>query len=138
VQYNDIPVSHWISALRISDLYGFDSIRALAIRELSTPKKLDPVPKITLGIEYDVGQWVVSGCEALIIRGNGPRADEAKKLGEDITTMIWDFREEGGRRSYSHSTLQKKIAKAFKSFNYCVTFRVDKQHVQGQWSWDSD
>jgi hypothetical protein len=102
-------------------VYGFDSIRELAIRELSTPKKLDPVPNITLGIEYDVEQWVVSGCEALIIRGNGPRVDEAKVLGEETTTLIWDLREQGGRR-YARSTLRKKVAQAFKSFDYCVTF----------------
>jgi hypothetical protein len=132
MQYNDILVSHWISALKISDMYGFDSIRELAIRELSTPKKLEPVLGILLGINYNVGQWVVSGCGALINRGNGPRADEAKLLGEDITTLIWDLREQGGR-NYADSTLQKRIVKAFKSLPYHVTF--DKQHVGQRWDY---
>jgi hypothetical protein len=102
-------------------MYGFDSIRELAIRELSTPNKLDPMVNIYLGKNYNVGHWVLSGCEALITRAIGPRAYEAKLLGEDITTMIWDLREQGGWNP-TDSTLQKMIAKAFKSFDCCVTF----------------
>jgi hypothetical protein len=126
VQYNDITISHWISALEISDMYGFDSIRELAIRELSTPDKLDPVLWILLGIEYNVGHWVVSGCEVFITRDNGPRADEAKRLGEDITSIIWDMRDEY-RAYYPDSRPWRHIVKAFESGDYGVSF---DEHVE--------
>ena len=74
-------------------MWEFRAVRELTIEELSKPNSLDDVSKILLGIKYGIPQWFLSGCEQLVNRERGPRDTEARLLGEDITTRIWDLRE---------------------------------------------
>jgi len=124
VRYNDITTEEWKSILKLSAMWEFDSVRELAIQELTAANKLDPVSSILLGLEYDVAQWLIAGCSHLIVRNAGPRAEEAKMLGEDLATLIWDLREQkiwtfGRRDSFN---LRANIANAFNGYH--VTFNV--------------
>jgi len=120
VQYNEISGEDWRSVLKLSDMWNFDAIRELAIRELSTSDKLDPVSQILLGIKYNVGQWVIDGCTIFMTRLRGPKAEEAKLLGEEITTIIWNLREKSGWNLVNG--MKATVAKAFADYSESVTF----------------
>jgi hypothetical protein len=71
-------------------MWEVTALRSLAISHLN---KLDTIEMILLGDEYRVLQWFVGGCTKLIVRGQGPTAEEAALLGVGLTVQIYGIRE---------------------------------------------
>jgi len=103
-------------------MWEFKSVRELTIGELTKSNLLDDVSKILLGIKYGIPQWFLSGCKRLVTRDKGPRETEARLLGEDITTKIWDLRERRIRTMGSEFStgfnLEATINSLFKEYSH--------------------
>jgi hypothetical protein len=71
-------------------MWEVTNIRNLAIKYLN---KLDEVEMILLGTQFQVTQWVITGCFKLITRSCGPTAKETNQLGIDFVVKIYGLRE---------------------------------------------
>jgi len=98
-------------------MWEFKTVRDLTIGELTKPNVLDDISKILLSIKYGVPHWFLSGCEQLVTRDKGPRDTEARLLGEEISTKIWDLRER--RIKVVHG-----ITREYPSFNLEATINA--------------
>lgn len=83
----------WTSVLKLSTLWRFGELRREAIEEL-TKLECSPVDKITLGREYCVEAWLVSGYKELIERETSLTQKEKSKLGASNALKIYEAREE--------------------------------------------
>lgn len=77
----------WSSVLRLSTMWGFARIRAIAITKLSE-LSLDPIDKIILAKQHDVGEWLAPALNEVARR-------EASICLDDVTRLEpvvgWDF-----------------------------------------------
>lgn len=130
LRYDDITIEDWKSALKLSVMWNFESV---GIRELNASNKLDAVSKILLSIKYDKATWLISGCNHFIDRDSGPRKEEAELLGTDITTRIWDLREQKIlstiKKSQGPRDMKANIEAAFTG--YAVNFNPEPEGVPG-------
>jgi hypothetical protein len=82
----------WTSVLKLSHLFGFASMRALAIKRLLP--LTSPVDKIVLGLEYGIKDWLpqayIDLCEADLL----PSVDDSRRLGFEVFANIARAREE--------------------------------------------
>ena len=111
-------VDDWKSVLNLSTMWEFSTLRDLSIEYLGKPGMLDPVSKMLLGMKYHITHWLISGCDQLLNRTEGPRAEEAEQLGTVVTIKIYDLREvriAARLRGYNFDP-SKAIQAAFKDY----------------------
>lgn len=101
-------------------MWEFSTVRELAIGGLSQPDLLDDISKVYLGTKYGIPRWLLSGCKGLVTRNNGPTDTEARYLGLDITSKIWDLRVRRIKAvygtTYSPFDLETEINVSFKDY----------------------
>ena len=90
-----MTVKQWISTLKLSDMWGFDKAKTLAIKMLQASKAVDdPIQKWLLGERYNVSVWTIDGCLKLVMRNeDGPQLDEVEKLGLPKALLVYKLRE---------------------------------------------
>ncbi|KAI0060590.1 hypothetical protein BV25DRAFT_1769606, partial [Artomyces pyxidatus] len=81
----------WASVLRLSTIWGFASIRKLAVERLETIASA--VDKLVLGHAHDVNAWLLPGYVALCLRGIPLTLEEGRRLGMDDVILITSIRE---------------------------------------------
>jgi hypothetical protein len=82
----------WTSVLKLSHLFGFASMRALAIKRL-LPLTF-PVDKIALGLEYGIKDWLPQAYMDLCEADSLPSVDDTRRLGFEVFAKIARAREE--------------------------------------------
>ncbi|KAG5641738.1 hypothetical protein DXG03_004310 [Asterophora parasitica] len=94
----------WISVLKLSNMWEMEKIRELAIDKLTSIRMI-PVEKIVLAKEYHVPQWLRSGYQELVDRGEMPTTEEARKISFESATGIFQIRESTMRgRNYGNGS----------------------------------
>lgn len=83
---SDMTRDEWLSALKLSTMWGFADTRKQSIQKLSK-LELSPINKIVLGREHRVLAWLKEGYDALIKREEVITAEE---LVEYATAVGWD------------------------------------------------
>ncbi len=93
--HDSMTVKQWISALKLSDMWGFDKAKTLAVKKLQASKAVDdPIQKWLLGERYNVSAWTIDGCLKLVMRNeDGPQLDEIEKLGLHKALLVYKLRE---------------------------------------------
>ncbi|ELU43208.1 hypothetical protein AG1IA_02750 [Rhizoctonia solani AG-1 IA] len=87
----DVPIL--ISALRVSSVYGFDNLRAFAIRNLEKAS-LVPIQRIQLAREFGLSSWEGPAYKELSEREAAITEEEAQVLGFAAFTKVAREREE--------------------------------------------
>jgi len=99
----------WLSAIKLSTMWGFVGARELSIERLSKVK-LSPTDKIVFGKKYQVFSWLKEGYAALIKREDVMTAKElyenAEVLGWDTMARVLRFRDMGYGASSKSLTRQ--------------------------------
>ncbi|KZP08642.1 hypothetical protein FIBSPDRAFT_688608, partial [Athelia psychrophila] len=90
--YTATTVDEWSNILHLADLWGFQSIRALAIKHL-VPIASD-IDKIVLGKRYAIGGWLVGAYTAVCKRVAPLTEEEGARLGVQDVVRIFTVREE--------------------------------------------
>ncbi|KII95518.1 hypothetical protein PLICRDRAFT_97435 [Plicaturopsis crispa FD-325 SS-3] len=90
--YTATTVEEWTSILNLAALWEFDSIKALAIRELA--KIATPVDKIVLGRKHDIDEWLFDAYRSLCVRPDALSLEEGLRLGMQETISISEARQE--------------------------------------------
>ncbi|KAF6755013.1 hypothetical protein DFP72DRAFT_898245 [Ephemerocybe angulata] len=88
--------TEWISALKLSTVWGIHEIRQWAIKELSSSvSALTSLEKIEYGRAHKVSKWLVEGISAIVIE-DGPEGlsarDLARKVGIETAYQIMTIR----------------------------------------------
>jgi hypothetical protein len=86
-----------IHLLSVSVKLEFRRVRILAIRKIELlpyEPPLDPVSRILLAQQYDLGSWFGPCCENLAFRAHGLTFQEANLLGVEMTNCVWAIRED--------------------------------------------
>ncbi|KAF6749179.1 hypothetical protein DFP72DRAFT_914484 [Ephemerocybe angulata] len=91
--------SEWISALKLSTVWGIRKIRQWAIKELSSPAFIHtPLEKIEYARAYHISNWLVEGISA-IVKNDGQDAlspsDLSKAVGIETAYQIMTLRARG-------------------------------------------
>ncbi|THH21577.1 hypothetical protein EW146_g60 [Bondarzewia mesenterica] len=84
-------VEEWTSVLRLSQKWGFRSIRELAIERLGPISS--PVDKIVLGRMFDIAHWLTPGFAGLVERKAPLTPEEGRRLGVEDVILISTLRE---------------------------------------------
>ncbi|KAI0311487.1 hypothetical protein OF83DRAFT_1036384, partial [Amylostereum chailletii] len=83
--------SEWISVLRLSTLWQFASIRALALRQLDP--LLSPVDHLVVARSHNVESWVESALTDLCVRDNPLRLVEIRQMTYEDIALVGEIRE---------------------------------------------
>ncbi|KAF7966345.1 hypothetical protein HWV62_38971 [Athelia sp. TMB] len=89
--YTAISVHDWSVILRLADLWGFQSIRALAVRQLEPIATA--VDKVVLGKQFGIEEWLLDGYRALCARQDSLTEEEGERLGVRDVVRIFTSRE---------------------------------------------
>ncbi|KAG5637570.1 hypothetical protein H0H81_004147 [Sphagnurus paluster] len=82
----------WLSALKLSTMWDFRTIRQRAISALNLG--WEPVEGIVLGKAYRVPQWLIRGYHELVVRTQSITDDEAAAIGRETAARLLRIREE--------------------------------------------
>ena len=92
----------WCNLLSISHRYECESARERSIKEIN---KLDPpidsTDKIVMAKKFEVEEWLLPACVALVERHSPLTYVEAQKLGMDMTVLLSEVREKRIQRQRS-------------------------------------
>jgi len=92
-QYKASTTEDWTVILHLANLWGFNDIRTLAVKEL-TAFEMNAVDKIVLGQTYNVERgWLFNSYTHMCSRPTPVSVDEAKRLGAETTALIAITRE---------------------------------------------
>ncbi|KAH6885522.1 hypothetical protein BKA70DRAFT_1124011, partial [Coprinopsis sp. MPI-PUGE-AT-0042] len=91
-QKPEFTKEEWISILKLSTLWFFNEIRAIAIKELDT-RGLKPLERVTLGKAHNVSLWLLAGYETLVNEEPVISMEEAKTIGLESSIQIFLCRE---------------------------------------------
>jgi hypothetical protein len=106
VKYAISTLAEWTSVLHLASTWGFESIRALAIRELRP--LASAVDRIVLGRRYGIDDWLPDALTALCQRAAPLSAEEAEHMSKEDILRIFQAREQA--RS-SSTPVDEKLAK---------------------------
>ncbi|KAF9471677.1 hypothetical protein BDN70DRAFT_887828 [Pholiota conissans] len=113
--------SEWIteSALKLSSMWFFTTLRHIAISELDTFGSLSPVEKFVLGKKCAIVPWVFTGYLELLLRPDTLSDGEVNAVGLETAVSILRLREVMLRSSFSFegSTNTKSQQGAFDMVN---------------------
>lgn len=97
---DEMTPSEWTSVLRLSTMWGFETLRDLAISTLSTlfslpsfNSYLDPVERACLARDYHVDDWLLPALNALAQREDPLTVEEAMRLGWELAMQVANVRE---------------------------------------------
>jgi hypothetical protein len=87
-----LTLEEWVSVLKLSTIYGFHSVRATTIENLTSFAADDPILKVVVAKKYDVPNWLATGLNALAQRDEPLGFPDFERL-QDIgdTTYVIDF-----------------------------------------------
>ncbi|KAH9976128.1 hypothetical protein BGW80DRAFT_1291526 [Lactifluus volemus] len=119
----DLSYKEWKSVLHLSTLWGFASLRKLAIRSIYPPT---PHDRLLLARTYSVDHWVLPALTALCERNTPLSLDEARQMSIEDVVLVATVRED-----IRNNTIQVKAIDipcrveaaqagklSFKSFNF--------------------
>ncbi|KZV69818.1 hypothetical protein PENSPDRAFT_537495, partial [Peniophora sp. CONT] len=93
--YNELELTReqWVSVLKLSTLYTFPSVRALAIRRLHPLLIQAPLERLIIAREYVVDEWVDDACRQLVEREQPLDEKEAARIALSDVVRIYMARE---------------------------------------------
>lgn len=114
---HDATADVWSSVLRVAHKWGFDKVKALAVRELEKTQMM-PVDKAVLARDCEVGNdWLVTAYAELGARESPLTREEGQRLGLDAVIQLAEVRERiRDRRSCAHLPLADPIPLASSRF----------------------
>jgi hypothetical protein len=86
-----LSYEQWRSVLHLSTLWGFASIRKLALKYIKPPTSHD---QLVLARTYSVDQWVLPALAALCSRKLPLRLDEAREMSMEDVVLVATVRED--------------------------------------------
>ncbi|KAH6885496.1 hypothetical protein BKA70DRAFT_1410548 [Coprinopsis sp. MPI-PUGE-AT-0042] len=89
----DLTKVNWISLLKLSTLWHFNGLRGVAITRLEA-QQLQPAEKVSLGKQYYVSRWVITGYDALVRNEEVISVQDATQLGIESTVGLYICREQ--------------------------------------------
>ncbi|KAF7965486.1 hypothetical protein HWV62_43268 [Athelia sp. TMB] len=89
--YTATSVHDWSVILRLADTWGFQSIRALAVKQLEPIASA--VDKVALGKQFGIEEWILDGYWALCARQEPLTEEEGLRLGVRDVVRIFTTRE---------------------------------------------
>ncbi|KAF7973594.1 hypothetical protein HWV62_14890 [Athelia sp. TMB] len=103
----------WTSVLHLAAKWGFESIKCLAIENLT--ETAGPVDKIVLGREYSIDEWLPTAYEAVCTRADSLTMEEGTKLGLETALRISAIRQAYGcgKARYNQSYLKADLVGIF-------------------------
>ena len=92
--YTATSVDDWSAVLHLADLWGFKSIRALAIKQLAPIATA--IDKIVLGKRFAISGWLLDGYSAVCAREDPLTEEEGARLSNRDIVRIFTAREQFG------------------------------------------
>jgi hypothetical protein len=108
----DLSIDEWLQALRLFTLWQMETLRGIAIIQLTQLFNLDPhkaADKLIASQALDVPQWKRSAIEQLISRKRPIISTEARILPPEILATICELRELN-IRSYFLENINRQIS----------------------------
>jgi len=87
---HDLSYEQWRSVLHLSALWGFDSLRSLALKSIDPPTAYD---RLLLARTYSVDHWITSALTALCKRAAPLSLDEAREMTVEDLVLVATVRE---------------------------------------------
>ncbi|KZP04292.1 hypothetical protein FIBSPDRAFT_767623, partial [Athelia psychrophila] len=84
-------VEEWSGILYLADKWSFQSIRTLAVAQMSPIAS--PIDKIVFGRLYDVNEWLAGAYQAVCTRLDALSLEEGRRLGVDDAIRINSIRQ---------------------------------------------
>jgi hypothetical protein len=98
----NFSAADWCNLLSISHRYECGRARERSIREINTLNPpIDNADKIAMAKKFEVGEWLLAACVALVERQEPLTYAEAEKLGLDMTVLISEAREKYIQRQHN-------------------------------------
>ncbi|KAL4254016.1 hypothetical protein AB1N83_012831 [Pleurotus pulmonarius] len=98
---------HWLSALKLANMWQIWPLRAAIIQKLKTKIVMDDaVQRVVMGLQYSIEEWVLRGCEELVDSYEALTPGEAEQLGLQLTLEICNLREERFRNKIFQLNVQ--------------------------------
>jgi hypothetical protein len=88
---HDLSYEQWRSVLHLSSLWGFSSLRNLALKMIEPPNACE---RLLLARKYDVGDWVLPALSALCERRPPLSLEEARQMSIEDVVVVATVREE--------------------------------------------
>jgi hypothetical protein len=88
---HDLSYEQWRSVLHLSSLWGFSSLRNLALKTIEPPNACE---RLLLARKYDVGDWVLPALSALCERRPPLSLEEARQMSIEDVVVVATVREE--------------------------------------------
>ncbi|KAF7965485.1 hypothetical protein HWV62_43266 [Athelia sp. TMB] len=92
--YTATSVDDWSALLHLADLWGFKSIRALAIKQLAPIATA--IDKIVLGRRFAINEWLLDGYYDVCIREDPLTEEDGARLSNQDVVRIFTAREQFG------------------------------------------
>ena len=84
----------WCNLLSISHRYECDRARKRAIKEINDLNPpINKADKIAMSKKFEVEEWLLPACVALVERNDPLSHSEAEKIGLDMTVLLSEARE---------------------------------------------
>ncbi|TFK74665.1 hypothetical protein BDN72DRAFT_893009 [Pluteus cervinus] len=109
----------WISVLKLSTMWEFHSMRALAITQLTALLYGDPTGRFVLARQYKVKEWFTSAANELVRRAHPINFEEAQLIGFDIALKLAALRERPVQ--LNHHGREFVTFRGAKAFDYVAT-----------------
>lgn len=87
---HDLSYEQWRSVLHLSSLWGFDSLRKLALKSIEPPNACE---RLLLARKYDVDEWVLPALSALCERSSPLSLEEARQMNIEDVVVVATVRE---------------------------------------------
>ena len=87
----ELSYEQWKSVLNLSTLWGFASLRKLALKSIKPPT---PHDQLALARTYSVDQWVLPALTELCLRTLPLSLDEAREMSMEDVVLVAKMREE--------------------------------------------
>ncbi|KAF9041271.1 hypothetical protein BJ165DRAFT_1406237 [Panaeolus papilionaceus] len=128
---SNISNEQWKSALRLSNMWNFVDIRAIAIEKLDD-SLIDPIERIVAAREFRVRRWLFSSLEELITGGVAAidPARCANTLGWETVALLYYARSEYRTADPTDPTDPTRLVQAMQSGRSRVTYSCPFCH---QW-----
>jgi hypothetical protein len=108
----------WVSALKLSTMWGFIDIRDLAIQEL-LKIDMEATVMVVLGKVYGVESLVLRGYVELAKRTESISTEEGQRLGMDTVIKLYEVREAGIKASFVKTkTFYKRTTEQYNYDNH--------------------
>jgi hypothetical protein len=137
-EFSVTTVEEWTAILELAAKWKFESIKALAIKQLAS--LASPIDKIVLGRRHHVFDWLSNAYREVCERDAALTLEEANRLGMDDVVKISSFRQDI-RRGFGHHNIVSPCvedlrnafglnsAKTNATTGSCASFEVSELNV---------